>query len=282
MRSAAAVAQSTAAGNKVLVGYVVGEVCSEDVRAAVAEHLPDGLAPVVVVLDEMPLARAPGRSTAERCPGPRRRSQRAPDATLTGTKAWLAERFADQLGPVAISVHTDFFASGGNSLGAAKLVSALRERFPSVAVADVYEHRRLGDLARRLEELSGRARAAARGETSAPWRWAAAQFVGMLVLLVVQASEWLIAAFAYGNIVGAGLPHVGWGWLIAAWLCSRRRWVALVWSCSPSACCCLAWSRAATRATHGSPAACGSSTGSPRCARWDAWRARPGRRATRA
>ena len=42
---------------------------------------------------------------------------------------------------------SDFFELGGNSLAAAKLVSALRERFPAVAVADVYDHRRLGDLA---------------------------------------------------------------------------------------------------------------------------------------
>ncbi len=217
VRSAAAVVQSTPAGNKVLVGYVTGQVSSEDVRAAVAEHLPDGLAPVVVVLDEMPLAPS-GKVDRKQLPWPPPQVAGAADETLTGTAAWLAARFADQLGPVAISVHTDFFASGGNSLAAAKLVSALRERYPSVAVADVYEHRRLGDLAERLEELSGPRELAHEAEASAPWQWAAAQFVGMLVLLVVQASEWLIAAFAYGNIVGAGLPHVGWGWLIAAWL----------------------------------------------------------------
>jgi non-ribosomal peptide synthetase-like protein len=217
VRSAAAVVQSTAAGNSVLVGYVVGEVCSEDVRAAVAEHLPDGLAPVVIVLDELPLA-ASGKVDRKALPWPPPEVSGPTDATLTGTAAWLAERFTDQLGPVAISADTDFFASGGNSLAAAKLVSALRERFPSVAVADVYDYRRLGELAGRLEELGQKREEAPAVETSASWRWGAAQLLGMLLLLVVQASEWLIAAFAYGNIVGGGLPQAGWGWLIAAWL----------------------------------------------------------------
>jgi non-ribosomal peptide synthetase-like protein len=217
VRSAAAVVQGTASGNKVLVGYVVGDVRSEDVRAAVAEHLPDGLAPVVVVLAEMPLAPS-GKVDRRALPWPPPEVTGPNDCTLSGTAAWLAERFTDQLGPVAISADTDFFASGGNSLAAAKLVSALRERFPAVAVADIYDHRRLGELAQRLEALAPPSAEAAPAESSAPLRWGIAQFAGVLALLVIQASEWLIAAFAYGNIVGAGLPHVAWGWLIAAWL----------------------------------------------------------------
>jgi non-ribosomal peptide synthetase-like protein len=217
VRSAAAVVQNTAAGNKVLVGYVVGDVRSEDVRAAVAEHLPDGLAPVVIVLDELPLA-ASGKVDRKALPWPPPEVSGSTDSTLTGTEAWLAERFTDQLGPVAVSAETDFFASGGNSLAAAKLVSALRERFPSVAVADVYEYRRLGELAARLEALGRPHEETAPTETSVPWRFGAAQLAGMLVLLAIQASEWVLAAFVYGNIVGAGLPHVAWGWLIAAWL----------------------------------------------------------------
>jgi non-ribosomal peptide synthetase-like protein len=217
VRSAAAIVQSTAAGNKVLVGYVVGDVRSEDVRAAVAEHLPDGLTPVVIVLDELPL-KASGKVDRDALPWPPPEVAGPTDATLSGTAAWLAERFTEQLGPVAISADTDFFASGGNSLAAAKLVSALRARFPSVAVADVYEFRRLGELAERLEELGCAREQAAPAETSVPWRFGAAQLAGMLALLVIQSSEWLLAAFAYSNIVGAGLPQVPWVWLILAWL----------------------------------------------------------------
>ena len=43
----------------------------------------------------------------------------------------------------------DFFDHGGGSLSAAQLVSPLRERYPEVTVADVYDHPRLGRPGRR-------------------------------------------------------------------------------------------------------------------------------------
>jgi non-ribosomal peptide synthetase component F len=49
VRGASAAVQTTAAGNKILVGYVVGELAADEVRAQVAEQLPDGLMPLVVV-----------------------------------------------------------------------------------------------------------------------------------------------------------------------------------------------------------------------------------------
>ena len=47
----------------------------------------------------------------------------------------------------------DFFALGGGSLSAAQLVAALRQRYPQVTVADLYDHPRLGSLAGYLDEL---------------------------------------------------------------------------------------------------------------------------------
>ncbi|HEV7937268.1 MAG TPA: Pls/PosA family non-ribosomal peptide synthetase [Solirubrobacteraceae bacterium] len=255
VRAAAAAVQSTAAHNKVLVGYVVGEVNPAHVRAAVAELLPDGLAPVVVVLEEMPLAPS-GKVDRKALPWPPSEVAGPVDPSLSGTAAWLARCFADQLGPVAIGLDTDFFACGGSSLAAAKLVSVLRERFPSVAVADVYEHRLLEQLAVRLDELtpagedqdgrlevgeettgveeaSGedgltggvhdrakvRDRTLAKGALPTRWRrFAAMQIAGVLVLTALAASQWVLGAFAYGNIESDGLPHVGWVWLIGAWL----------------------------------------------------------------
>ena len=48
----------------------------------------------------------------------------------------------------------DFFDLGGGSLTAAQLVSRLRERFPEVTVADVYDHPGLGDLAAALDVMA--------------------------------------------------------------------------------------------------------------------------------
>jgi non-ribosomal peptide synthetase-like protein len=241
VRAAAAAVQTTAAGNKILVGYVVGDVDPSDVRTQVAEQLPDGLAPLVLALDEMPTARS-GKVDRRALPWPPQGTQGATDSSLSTTAAWLAERWAEQLGPVAVTADTDFFAVGGSSLVAAKLVTALRASFPSVAVADVYEHRRLGALAARLEHLgeitansapalstSPRERGrpdhigeAAPNGTSAtptpPRRLAMAQLAGVLVLTGLASTQWVIAALGYGNIERDGLPHVSWVWLIGAWL----------------------------------------------------------------
>ena len=217
VRTAAAAVQSTASGNKVLVGYVVGDVDPSHVRAQVAEQLPDGLTPLVVVLDEMPMASS-GKVDRSALPWPPPGTSAPTDPSLSGTAAWLAERWSDQLGPVAMTADTDFFAVGGSSLMAAKLVSTLRERFPAVAVSDVYEHRRLGALAARLDHL-GEARGD--GATVVPTssrRLGAMQLAGVLVLTALASTQWIIAALGYGNIEPDGLPHVGWGWLIGSWL----------------------------------------------------------------
>ncbi len=108
---------------------------------------------MVVVLEEMPLAPS-GKVDRKALPWPPAEAVGPIDPTLSGTAAWLARRYADQLGPVAIGLDTDFFACGGSSLAAAKLVSVLRERIRSVAVSDVYEHRLLEQLAARLDELT--------------------------------------------------------------------------------------------------------------------------------
>jgi non-ribosomal peptide synthetase-like protein len=214
---ASAALQTTAAGNKILVGYVVGEVVADAVRAQVAEQLPDGLVPLVVVLDRLPMTTA-GKVDRRALPWPPPGAAEASRSSLGATAAWLAERWAEQLGPAVRTADSDFFAMGGTSLLAAKLVSVLRERFPSAAVADVYAHRRLGALAARLDQL-GEARGAGAQELARrPLRFAALQLVGVFFLVAIASSQWIIAALVYGDLVRGPLPHVDWAWLIAGWL----------------------------------------------------------------
>ena len=49
---------------------------------------------------------------------------------------------------------SDFFALGGNSLATATLVSTLRERHPTIAVADIYQRPTLGELTAFLDQSS--------------------------------------------------------------------------------------------------------------------------------
>ncbi|QKS18267.1 hypothetical protein HUN59_08900, partial [Curtobacterium sp. Csp2] len=102
-----------------------------------------------VVVDALP-TRTSGKVDRAALPWP------LPGATdtalLPDTVAWIAERWAAILGVPVTSVDDDFFAHGGGSLTAAQLVSAIRERFPTTTVADVYDHPRIGALAEALDD----------------------------------------------------------------------------------------------------------------------------------
>ncbi len=149
----AAVVQRTPAGNQVLVGYVA-PVAGATIDTAAAndrlrQELPAALVPLLAVVDALP-TRTSGKVDRAALPWP------LPGATETAllpdTVAWIAERWAAILGVPVTSVDDDFFAHGGGSLTAAQLVSAIRERFPTTTVADVYDHPRIGALAEALDD----------------------------------------------------------------------------------------------------------------------------------
>ncbi|MBF4593021.1 amino acid adenylation domain-containing protein [Curtobacterium flaccumfaciens] len=164
----AAVVQRTPAGNQVLVGYVAPVAgATVDVAAANArlrQELPAALVPLVAVVESLP-TRTSGKVDRAALPWP------LPDASdaamLPDTVAWIAERWSAILGVPVASVDDDFFAHGGGSLTAAQLVSAIRERFPTTTVADVYDHPRIGALAAALDE-SGPVEASSRDVTPVP------------------------------------------------------------------------------------------------------------------
>jgi len=216
--AAATAVRESAAGNKLLVGYVVGDTDPASVRATVAERLSQGMVPMIVVLDELPRGVS-GKVDRKALPWPPPSAASAPALTVGTTAAWLAERWAEQLGPLPITIDSDFFELGGSSLAAAKLVSVLRHRFPSVAVADVYKHRRLGALSARLEQLGEASELAPRARTERHRRWGAVQVAGVLIVRVLLTPPWLLAVLAVDRVEGGQLgPQVGWGWLIAGWL----------------------------------------------------------------
>lgn len=152
----AAVVQRTPAGNQVLVGYVAPVAgASVDVAAANArlrEELPAALVPLLAVVDSLP-TRTSGKVDRAALPWPLPGSASgSAGAVLPDTVAWIAERWAAILGVPVTSTDDDFFAHGGGSLTAAQLVSAIRERFPTTTVADVYDHPRIGALADALDD----------------------------------------------------------------------------------------------------------------------------------
>ncbi len=221
VRAAAAAVKRTRSGTAVLVGYVCGAADPGHVRAQVAEWLPAGAVPLVVLLDALPTTSA-GKVDRQALPWPPPppagvRSAVPAERVLSATAAWLADRWVDELGPVSLSAESDFFALGGSSLAAAKLVSVLRADYPSVAVADLYGHRTLEALAARLDAL-GRGPSLSVPRRPAPARrGGAAQVAGVLLLIAFTAPSWLVGAFAVDRWQGIG-PQVSWPWLVGAWL----------------------------------------------------------------
>ena len=230
VRAAAAAVRLTDAGNPLLVGYVVGNVDPREVRAAASERLPQGAAPLVIVVDSLPVFSS-GKVDRKALPWPAPQPDSTTpsaagyagvDAGASDTVAWLAGLWAEQLGPLPITVDSDFFELGGSSLAAAKLVSTLRRQYPAVAIADVYKYRRLGALARRLDELGSSDSGDAAVLPAGARRWGAMQLAGVLLMLVLRAPPWVVGVLAVDRLWGlwGGQlgPQAGWGWLIAGWL----------------------------------------------------------------
>ena len=93
------------------------------------------------------------------CPGrwPAPRTIRAGVLPELGEDAaWVIDAMDPGAGHRGPTLDADFFASGGGSLSAAQLVSALRVRYRTVTVAEIYSHPRIGSLLEALGTSSRR------------------------------------------------------------------------------------------------------------------------------
>ncbi|MFE3542443.1 amino acid adenylation domain-containing protein [Nocardia sp. NPDC059177] len=149
-----------------LVAYVVPasgtELTPAGARAAVAQVLPSYMVPAAfVVLDALPL-NANGKLDRAALPAPvlEPRVYRAPESAH---EIAVAEVFADVLGAQRPGLDDDFFALGGNSLLATRVVHHLRERTGAeLTVAAFFADPTVAGLAARLgDEHAGAADLAA-------------------------------------------------------------------------------------------------------------------------
>ncbi|MEV0005296.1 amino acid adenylation domain-containing protein [Micromonospora sp. NPDC050980] len=141
-------------------------VVPDELRAHLAERLPDYMAPSVLqVVDELPrtangkLDRAAVRRLVAATTAGPEAGGAAPSA---GLEEEIAAVWADVLRLDRISRDADFFASGGDSLLAAKLAGQLAERVPAASgvffdelLRTILEHPTVGALAGRLAASTG-------------------------------------------------------------------------------------------------------------------------------
>ncbi|MBM7788299.1 Pls/PosA family non-ribosomal peptide synthetase [Tenggerimyces flavus] len=220
---AAAAVKLTKSGSQLLVGYVVpaGDFDQAAAVAALRDSLPAALVPLIAVVDTLP-TRTSGKVDRNALPWPLAQFDIAATATgLTGTQAWLSEQWADVIGIPPANPTADFFASGGSSLSAARLVSLVRTQFPTVSVSDIYQRPTLEALAAKLDELS-ELTTAVRENAPTPRRAGILQTLLMLPLFTVVGLRWTVVLAALNNVLAwtgtyTFAPTVSWWWVLAGW-----------------------------------------------------------------
>ncbi|HEX2284294.1 MAG TPA: Pls/PosA family non-ribosomal peptide synthetase [Mycobacterium sp.] len=222
----AAAVRQTASGTPLLVGYVASADPSFDLakaRATLAETLPAALVPRLVLVDELP-TRTSGKVDRDALPWPVGDAEdQASD--LAGTTGWVAGLWRDVLAAPIDGPEADFFALGGGSLAAAQLVAALRQRYPQVTVADLYDHPRLGSLAGFLDELDPPPQVETRVVKPTPRLTQAVQVALSLPLATLTGLQWVVWLALINNVINeVGAPFVPWAvpsnwwWVIAGFV----------------------------------------------------------------
>ncbi|MGV9541089.1 non-ribosomal peptide synthase/polyketide synthase, partial [Nocardia beijingensis] len=151
--NAAVLVTRDGAGQECLVGYVTGAgLTPEAVLDAARAQLPAYMVPAhIVVLDEMPLTTV-GKLDRSALPAVELiGATEAFRAPREGTEAVLATLVADLTGAERIGADDDFFARGGNSLLAMRLVARVNAAFGcALTVREVFEAPTVAELALRV------------------------------------------------------------------------------------------------------------------------------------
>ncbi|MCW2757446.1 MAG: AMP-binding protein, partial [Nocardioidaceae bacterium] len=219
--SAACAVRTTGSGNRLLVGYLtVGATYDAGTATDLLRtRMPAALVPRLAVVDTIPV-RTSGKVDRDALPWPLPRTVQ-PAAGLSELQTWVAGIWHEVLGAEVGSARDDFFDLGGGSLTAAQVVGRLRERYPEVAVGDVYAHPKLSDLAVALEGLTASAVLVDRDVHPIRRRTQVGQLLALLPLRALTAARWL-AWVALGSrlahdVAGVALaPAFAWWW-VAPW-----------------------------------------------------------------
>ncbi|NLU62573.1 amino acid adenylation domain-containing protein [Rhodococcus sp. HNM0563] len=216
--------RKTSAGSSILVGYIASTDPDFDVASAhdlLSEQLPAALVPRLALVDELP-TRTSGKVDRNALPWP------LPGADtdsvealgLPPTAEWVAELWSSLLGARIEGLDDDFFELGGGSLSAAQLVTALRERYPEMTVAELYDRPRLGSLAGYLDDLAPTATTAPR-EVDPVSRWAQfLQLAATVPLTTLTGLQWITWLAILNNIIAMATDvpwtvTLSWWWIAA-------------------------------------------------------------------
>ncbi len=153
VRTAVVTTHDRDGSDRVLVAHVVGDASADELRAFLAERLPDHMVPglwsFVAGLPVTPNGKidraalaVPVSATVEYV------------APSTPVEEVVAEIWCDLLGAERVGVHDDFFADlGGHSLLATRFVALVAERFPvELPVRSLFDHPTVAELAVQIHD----------------------------------------------------------------------------------------------------------------------------------
>jgi amino acid adenylation domain-containing protein/non-ribosomal peptide synthase protein (TIGR01720 family) len=169
VEQAVVIAREDRPGDKRLVGYVTGTADPAEIRAALAERLPEYMVPAaVVVIDALPLT-VNGKLDTRALPAPEYQDAgggyRAPASPV---EEILAGIYADVLGVERVGVDDSFFDLGGDSLLATRLVAAIKTALNTdLSVPTVFDAPTVTQLAPRIGADAGRLKPLVAGERPA-------------------------------------------------------------------------------------------------------------------
>ncbi|QEL15028.1 Pls/PosA family non-ribosomal peptide synthetase [Limnoglobus roseus] len=222
VRAAVAAVLSDGGGVPSLIGYVIsanGPIADDVLRSHLRARLPVYMVPSrFVAVAEFPTLPS-GKVDRKRLPAPQWQVEDlAPsDGTPPRTEfeARVAVVWAKVFGRPAVSVTDDFFFDlGGHSLLAARAISDLRAEpeFRHAAVADVYQHPTVAQLARHLEAtrpaaVVPRAKPRVHGRSIPPLRHflcGLGQFFALYVVLGFFSLQWMGPYLVYADCIDRG------------------------------------------------------------------------------
>ncbi|MEV0321981.1 amino acid adenylation domain-containing protein [Streptomyces sp. NPDC050658] len=149
-------------GDKQLVAYVVpvagqdGDALAGSLRGHLQEQLPAHLVPAAVAaIDSVPLA-ANGKLDRRALPAPDFAAAAAGRAPRTAQEELLCELFAEVLHVERVGIDDDFFALGGHSIMATKLVNRIRVALRTeVELRTLFAHPTVAGLVPHLDGAAG-------------------------------------------------------------------------------------------------------------------------------
>ncbi|MHA6924944.1 non-ribosomal peptide synthetase [Ralstonia pseudosolanacearum] len=212
VREAVVLIRDDGVGEPRLVAYYSGPAAlpAQALRAQLQAALPAYMVPAAYVyLERMPLTSS-GKLNRHALPQPTAGAyvQHSYEAPRSGIETRLASIWQALLGVEAIGRHDDFFALGGNSLQAVRLIGLLAKADCRVTLTQLLQHPNIASLAAVAERDGMWAR-----DQAVPVRTTGSQRPLFLVHEITGLDGYFtqLGACIDADIPVYGLPAVGWG-----------------------------------------------------------------------